>query len=381
MVMPALFGGTLSTRLNAAAQPLPFEDITSYIRQVAEALDYIHAQGVVHRDVKPSNILLDDSGWVYLSDFGIAHLLIPSQEAQTSSSGYQAPTLTTTGQLVGTPHYMAPEQITGAPVGPETDVYALGVVLYQLVTGRVPYDGNSPLEIVAQHLQSDPQAPRLLRPDLSTAAQTSILRALAKSPAERYESAGQLARAFADALTSDEFLDTTLPDAFDRTERSLPRWAAGNILHPRSNAFLRQRGGLLARVGKTAPLVAGLVVLLILILTGLLAGLLSRTTSAPTVPPATTLATPSPTSPASSVSTVVPTAISTATVTISVQGSHVLARLIATGQLLWTQWTDKTIIGTPQIKDGVVYVTDEEHIYLFRLSDGTLLAREDNGGH
>ncbi|HEV2459202.1 MAG TPA: protein kinase [Ktedonobacterales bacterium] len=403
MVMPALFGGTLSTRLKAAAQPLPFAEIASYIKQVAEALDYVHAQGVVHRDVKPSNILLDENGWVYLSDFGIAHLLIPSRAAQPSSPAYQPPTLTTSGQLLGTPHYMAPEQITGAPVGPETDVYALGVVLYQLVTGQVPYDGDSPFEIAAQHLQSHPQAPHSLRPDLCTAAQTAILRALAKRPAERFESAGRLAQAFAEALSCDEVLDgvgphevdtqvvvppspgpvsqdPTLPDAFDRVAPFLPRSGAGNAVHPRRSAFLRQRGVPLARVGKTVSFALALVVLVILIQHGLLAGLLSRTTGEANVPPATTLATPSPTSPASPLSTAVPTPISTPTTTISWQGSYVFARRSATGQLLWTFWTDKPIIAPPQIKGGVVYVTDQEHIYLLRLSDGALLARADNGG-
>src|SRR5262249_26346218 len=149
--------------------------------------------GIVHRDVKPSNVLIDDNGQLYLTDFGIARLFDSGANALTVE---RVAALTVTGQVLGTPYYMAPEQVKGEPVGPATDVYALGVLVYQMVTGQVPYQGDTPLAVALQHLQDDPCPPSLLRQELPMAAESAILRAIAKQPSDRFASAGALAGAF-----------------------------------------------------------------------------------------------------------------------------------------------------------------------------------------
>lgn len=197
MIMPVVVGGTLASRLARQHGPLPLQDITDYLDQLAEALDYAHGKGVIHRDVKPSNILVDDHGRLYLTDFGIARLFDNGEHLLTVEG-----TLTGTGQMIGTPYYMAPEQITGASVGPAADVYATGVVLYQLVTGQAPFTGDTPLAVAVQHLQETPSSPQLLREELPGPAADVILRALAKDPAARYQSVGALATDFSQALAS-----------------------------------------------------------------------------------------------------------------------------------------------------------------------------------
>ena len=196
MIMPLVTGGTLAARMTAARAPLPLEEIAVYCRQLASALDYAHEQGIVHRDVKPSNVLLDEGGSLYLTDFGIARLY--DVGANTITAGHIG--LTQTGQVLGTPYYMAPEQIRGEPVSPATDIYALGVVMYQLVTGQVPYQGDTPLAVALQHLQDDPCPPSLLRSGLPPTAEAAILRAMAKQPADRFASAGALADALEQAV-------------------------------------------------------------------------------------------------------------------------------------------------------------------------------------
>ncbi len=200
VVFPFLTGGTLAARLAQQNEPPGFTEAERYAEQVAAALDYAHAHGVVHRDVKPSNILLDGRGDAYLADFGIAHLFESGIQALEQPDGIGVTSLTTTGEVIGTPSYMAPEQFHGQPVGPAADVYALGVVLYQLVTGHLPFTGETPIAIGMRHLHDAPRDPRLLRSDLPTPAAAAILRALAKAPEQRFSSAGDLARAFVGGL-------------------------------------------------------------------------------------------------------------------------------------------------------------------------------------
>ncbi len=209
MVMPVIVGGTLVTRLANQPQPLPLGEIARYLTQLASAIDYAHEQGIIHRDIKPSNILLDEHGHVYLTDFGIARLFDSGDNALTREN---APTLTRTGQVLGTPYYMAPEQIQARPAGPAADIYALGVVLYQMVTGQVPFHGDTPLAIALQHLQEAPSAPSLLRHELPPPLEAVILRALAKDPAERYASATEFADAFQAGLADlDDPMATRAP--------------------------------------------------------------------------------------------------------------------------------------------------------------------------
>jgi serine/threonine protein kinase len=174
MVLPFISGGTLATRLAQAPGGLPLDEIAGDLDQLAEALDFAHAQGVIHRDIKPTNVLLDGQGQLYLADFGIARLFDPSGDADDQRS----PTpLTQTGQVLGTPLYMAPEQLTGARVGPAADIYSLGIVVYQLVTGNVPFYSETPVGLALQHVHDSPPPPRARRPDLPAPAAAALLRA------------------------------------------------------------------------------------------------------------------------------------------------------------------------------------------------------------
>src|SRR2546421_1239549 len=121
MVMPFIAGGSLHARLAQQGRTLPLDEVASYLNQLASALDYAHQQGIVHRDIKPSNVLLAEQGNIYLADFGIAHLYEPS----TSTLYTASTTLTATGEMIGTPAYIAPERYLGRQAGPPADIYAL----------------------------------------------------------------------------------------------------------------------------------------------------------------------------------------------------------------------------------------------------------------
>jgi len=189
LVMRYLQAGTVKDIL--AHGPLPLPDAARIVADVAAGLDYAHAQGIIHRDVKPSNILVDKQGHAYLTDFGLAKVLESTVE------------LTSSGSLLGTPAYMAPEQTLGNPVTPQTDVYALGVVLYEMATGRPPYEADTPMAVALMHVHERLPLPRQVNPALSEAVELVILKALAKDPHDRYQSAGELAQALATAVAAE----------------------------------------------------------------------------------------------------------------------------------------------------------------------------------
>ncbi len=191
VVMPCISGGTLRDEMEREGQ-LPLSKAVNYLEQLASALDFAHERGVIHRDVKPANILMTPAGRLLLTDFGLVKII--SDEQQVSLTG--------NGMPVGTPDYMAPEQVTGDAIDGRVDLYALGVVLYQMLTGTTPFHGGTSMQIAARHLQMPPPSPRLLRPELPLAAEQVILRALAKRPADRYNYAQDLANAFRIALES-----------------------------------------------------------------------------------------------------------------------------------------------------------------------------------
>lgn len=165
----------------AGGRPMDPQAAAHLMAQVAAAVDHLHAHGIVHRDLKPSNILIDDCGCPYVTDFGLA-LACDSQ-------------LTRSGMAASTSSYMVPEQVSGRAlaVGPTADVYSLGVILYELVTGRPPFDETTPLETFVQVLEGEPPAPRTLNPRLPRDLELIILRCLEKQPQRRYPSAGALA--------------------------------------------------------------------------------------------------------------------------------------------------------------------------------------------
>lgn len=156
-------------------------------REVLSALERAHEAGVVHRDLKPSNVLLDAEGHARVSDFGLCKLL-----NETSS--------TTTGKILGSPHFMAPEQWTDGQVGPYTDVYAAGLLFYYVLTGRLPFDADDPLSVMYKHLHFELPDPRDAGPSVPNDAVRFLRRATAKKPADRFEDAGECRRALEDLL-------------------------------------------------------------------------------------------------------------------------------------------------------------------------------------
>ncbi|HEY1013177.1 MAG TPA: serine/threonine-protein kinase, partial [Herpetosiphonaceae bacterium] len=186
LVQELLPGPTLEQEIRTAKAGggfLAADAITATIRQVAGALDYAHRRGIIHRDLKPSNLMRNTHGMMILTDFGIA------------KSGESLDKLTKTGMVLGTPHYLAPEQAQGQPLTPAADIYALGVLLYETIANRVPFDDAAPLAIALAHVTQPPPALRSIRPELPPAVEDVVFTALAKAPEQRFPSAGALADA------------------------------------------------------------------------------------------------------------------------------------------------------------------------------------------
>jgi serine/threonine-protein kinase len=182
IVMEFIEGVTLDAL--GGAERLPLEKALTLVGQVAEALDYAHARQIVHRDIKPANIIVTPDGRAKITDFGVAKL--------------QMSQFTQTGQVLGTPAYMAPEQITGGAVDGRTDLFALGVVLYWMITGEKPFPGDTTTAVTFKIVYTDPIAPSQLNRGLSADHDYLVARALAKDPAHRYQSGRQLADDLAD---------------------------------------------------------------------------------------------------------------------------------------------------------------------------------------
>ena len=177
IAMEFLDGRTLK-ELVVSRGPAPVTVSVEYARQILQALRFAHRHGIVHRDIKPHNVLVDAEGRVKVTDFGIAR-------AGTSQ-------MTEAGSIVGTAQYLSPEQARGTDVDQRSDVYSLGIVLYELLTGTVPFNGDTPVEIAMKHLSAVPEPPSTRRPDVPRDLDLIVMRALAKDPADRYQSAEEM---------------------------------------------------------------------------------------------------------------------------------------------------------------------------------------------
>ncbi len=194
IVMRLMEGGSVDSLI--AQGPIELEKVQQIVRQIATALDYAHTHDVLHRDLKPSNILLDKTGDAYITDFGIARLLSSNEK------------LTATG-VVGTPAYMSPEQAQGLELDGRSDIYSLGVVIYEMLAGKRPFDAETPYSIAVMHVTHEPPPLRKWKPDVAPGVEAVVMKALAKDRNQRYRTATELAGQLDDA---DLFaLEATVP--------------------------------------------------------------------------------------------------------------------------------------------------------------------------
>src|ERR1700686_4989374 len=226
LVMPYIDGGTLRDYLPKRKR-LTLEEAASFVDQIAAALQYAHDSKVVHRDVKPSNILLRQDGYAYLVDFGLAKALMGAES------------LTSEGAMVGTPEYMAPEQSNGES-DYRSDIYSLGVILYQMLTGRVPFMAESPVAISLKHIQTQPLSPRELNSEIPQSIEEVILKAMTKDANERYQQAQELSTAYWKALQKEQAYPkveepvppttTTVEEGSTATEEAQQRSATSSVV-------------------------------------------------------------------------------------------------------------------------------------------------------
>ncbi len=218
---------------------LPLQVVANFLRQIAAALDYAHGLGVVHRDLKPANIFITPEKRVLVADFHLTSLLVEGDTAQMRLS------------KPGLLDYMSPELITGKPIDKRTDLYSLGALLYHMVTGVSLFQGQTLMKVATKHLKMAPSSPRVDRPDLPLAAEEVILKALAKNPADRFESALDMALLFRQAINghtaSTKKSQPILPSPSVETHISASGNAAPADFVPDNPA-----SGSLAPVGSTA---------------------------------------------------------------------------------------------------------------------------------
>jgi serine/threonine-protein kinase len=204
IALPKIVGPALDQLLREEG-PLPIERALDIALQVCAALASAHAQGVIHRDLKPANVILKDGTEVIVVDFGMAKIL--------SGGGTGTTGLTAHNMVFGTPEYMAPEQARGDELDARCDVYAVGVMLYELLTGSVPFTGNTPLNVLTAQLTQEPEKPRTRAPDraITPALEAVVMHALTKDPTDRYATAAAFALAIAQARSAPDDLDAVKP--------------------------------------------------------------------------------------------------------------------------------------------------------------------------
>ncbi|HLY25007.1 MAG TPA: serine/threonine-protein kinase, partial [Aggregatilineales bacterium] len=226
MVMELIEGPTLFRVLRNYPDGMP-QDLAIYIfSQLADAVAYAHDQGIIHRDIKPGNVLLVDSARPILTDFGLARAVGSSQ----ISAG---------GSNAGTPSYMSPEMASGGEIYPASDIYSLGLVLYEMITGRLPFRGDTVASILMQHIQADPPPPSTFVPGLAPGIEAVIMRALEKNPASRYRSARDMVRELTEGRERPLFATVQLPDSIMDVTRS-PDLTRRDTMSSRASLALSQ---------------------------------------------------------------------------------------------------------------------------------------------
>lgn len=234
LVMKFVEGRTLKAVLNERS--LTLDDILRMMPAIADALDYAHRRGVLHRDIKPSNIIIDNEGVAYLTDFGLARM------AQLGESTLSHDV------LLGTPHYISPEQALGRrEITPRTDIYSLGVILYELVVGRVPFSADTPFAIIHDHIYRPLPKPSEINPDITPEVEAVLVKALAKDPNDRYATATEMMTAFKAAVEASG-MDDLHPERASFAEESLARQRDAEPL-PKEG----EQTNLLPRTGNTPP--------------------------------------------------------------------------------------------------------------------------------
>lgn len=391
IIMTYLPGGTLSSRIQAKRKRLPFAEVTRYATQLARALDYAHSQGIVHRDIKPGNVLLDADGNVCLSDFGIARFFESSPDVLSTVPV----SLTSTGEVFGTPSYMAPELFRGELAEPTADVYALGVLLYQLVTGRVPFQGKGALDVGIKHISEAPLPARALRPELPEPAEAALLRALAKSPSERFATAGELANTFNMGLEGLWPAGVSVRP-IEELKTQIQTLEGSRQLQSASSKNTRKKSSLgRSWQNMRGTLVA--VVLVVILLQALVVGIMMGThsfgsstslsalstsfhkvQSLPSPTARTFLpvkVTPSPTShilpsdPAPYIANYDPNSMH-----FAVSNNHMYAISDSGNTILWIYTTNNPIVLPPLVVANAIYmVTNKGQVYALYLTDGALL--------
>ena len=246
LVSELVDGGTLADRLGV---PLPPIECLRLVRALASALDHAHGRGVVHRDVKPSNVLLHRDGTPVLSDFGVARMMEGSSH------------LTSVGVLIGTPAYMAPESLEGAGASSAADIYGLGVVLYEMLTGGVPYHAETPAAVLLAHRDGPLPLPRERNPAIAEVVEAVVLKAMARRPQDRFRSGEEMARALEQALSgialdAEETRVMAAPEAgrgSHRRRRVLLSLLAGVLAVASASAWWLHRSLILPPVAVAAP--------------------------------------------------------------------------------------------------------------------------------
>lgn len=207
LVMELVEAGTLAERLGS---PMDLQEVVRFLRPIASALDYAHARGVFHRDIKPSNILIRQDGTPVLADFGLAKLANSARK------------LTASGSVFGTPEYMAPEQAVGEQLGAGADQYSLSVVAYEMLTGRAPFQGDTPGAVLISHMRDAMPATRELPGEISAHVDQVLMRGLAKAPRDRYATASEFVAALTPAAWPTSLVHQRVVNSVVQSEHTLP---------------------------------------------------------------------------------------------------------------------------------------------------------------